>query len=177
MIVEHAFITTLEPEQAMALASEYLTARGFVAPMQDSFPVGQEQWTAVELTRGKKNPARARSILELPQTVRLEWDRGRVTVALSITGSAQWGGRGIGGTERPKKMKLHERLLNAIAASLENLLAHDGRGAGDYAEWDAVENEARALARKRKIRQIILVSIIFGMLLLGIILIVVVGSR
>src|SRR3712207_6576985 len=82
MVVEHVFVTTLEAPDALTRASEFLAAGGFVVQEQKAFPLGG--WNAVEVTRGKSNAARAKSVEELPQRVRVEWDRGRVTVAAYI---------------------------------------------------------------------------------------------
>jgi hypothetical protein len=174
MVIEHVFITTDDSTNALAKAAAYLTERGFTAERQDSFSMEQEGWTALEMRRGKKNPARARSIHDLPQVVRVEWHRGRVTVALSISANAVWGGGGFGGAgERPKKMEMHRRLLMAIAQGLEQLLGHDHDGRADYMEWNAVETETRRLARRRAITMWtvlgILLLIVVGLIVIGIV--------
>src|SRR6266550_777518 len=83
MLVEHAFITTLEASDALQLASRFLNARGFEAVAQNAFALGPGGWNVLEMTRGKRKAQRAKSVVDLPQQVRLEWDRGRVTVAAS----------------------------------------------------------------------------------------------
>jgi hypothetical protein len=170
MVVEHVFVSALPPAEVMSRASAFLAARGFEHVRETSFPVGQDGWTALQMRRGRKNPARAKTVAELPQTVRVEYDRGRVAVAISITASAAWGASGgfaISSaitSERPKRMKLHAALLHAIARGLEILLAHDQSGQADYAAWDASETDIRAAARRRRIRSVIVLIILLGFL-------------
>src|SRR3954452_20642571 len=83
MVIEHQFVTTMEGSDAMRAASEFLTARGFAVKGQNDFAVGGG-WTTLEVIRGKSNAARAKSIAELPQRLRLDYDRGRVTVAATL---------------------------------------------------------------------------------------------
>jgi hypothetical protein len=172
MVVEHVFVTTLDAPVALHLCTDYLQQRGFAAREQQTFPVGGE-WTATELTRGKKNAARAKNVRDVPQTVRIEFDRGRVTVALAIGFNAAWGGGGFGTvTEQPAKMALHARLLHVIAVGLERLLAHNGTGRPDYADWDATEAEILRAARKRRNRGLILLFAIVFVIVLIIVAIV-----
>lgn len=172
MVVEHVFVTVLESADALKRASDYLSARGFaVAPdSAGGFTVGGENpaWTTLEMQRGKTSSGRAKNIAQLPQKIRIEWDRGRMTVALSIAASAAWGGSSFMLTNQTpgnlKKMQLHIRLLNAIAIGLEHLLAYNGTGQPEYADWDATEKEILAVARRRKIRTIIILLLVFLML-------------
>ncbi|QOV88084.1 hypothetical protein [Humisphaera borealis] len=83
MVIEHTFVTTMPVGQALTTAGEFLSARGFQAQAETAFTMGGA-WQAIELLRGKAGAGSAKSLSELPQRVRLEWDRGRVVVAASI---------------------------------------------------------------------------------------------
>jgi hypothetical protein len=108
-----------------------LSRHGFAAVVEAAFQIDGE-WKALEMRRGKADPAKARSYQELPQQVRLEWDRGRVDVAalvqqrpkrrsrsFSLTG-LWWGGWAGGAVE---KNPVYEEMLLCISQSLELLLA------------------------------------------------------
>jgi hypothetical protein len=178
MVIEHVFVSTLPATDVLAGATAYLAARGFQARRESDFQIGLQEWTAMEMQRGKTNANRARSIAQLPQAVRVEYDRGRVTVALSIAVNSTWGGNSTftfsgGLVENRKKMRLHTELLLAIAKGLEQLLGHDQHGQPDYKDWDRVEGEVAIAARRKKRRQIILVAVIFAILIGTITLIVI----
>ena len=108
MVVEHTFITTIEGHDALRMAWELLVSRGF-APLP---PLEAAQLphspNAVELRRGRENPDRAKSVVELPQFVRVEWDRGRVTVAAAITPRTAWGRQYAPGSIVSKSMSARE---------------------------------------------------------------------
>jgi hypothetical protein len=169
VVVEHTFVTTMEAPQAMAAASEFLARRGFEAP-RTAFSMNQ-QWDTLEVRRGRAKARSARSVAQLPQVVNLSWDRGRVTVALSIEASNVWGGGSfvLGTTvEKPKRMRLHQSLLGAIAIGLEMLLAQQVPPEMAMAQWDRVEEEIAKAARRRRIRIAIVIGIVilfFGALI------------
>lgn len=146
MVIELSFISTLPPEEVMQQAKVYLAARGF-----GRLPSGGRS-DVLEMERGVHRAAKAASIVDLPQRVRIDYDRGRVSVAASIEANAVWGGGGSFGmvSERPKKMVVHARMLRAILLGLEMLLAHDATGQHDYADWDLAEATASDLAYRRK---------------------------
>src|SRR6188474_2921057 len=98
MIVEHVFITTMEAPDALRLASQFLSSRGFEAVHQEAFQLGApDTWNVLEMRRGKKTPAKAKSHLELPQQVRLEYDRGRIALAASAQSLQEARGRKLKG--------------------------------------------------------------------------------
>ncbi len=173
MVVEHVFVTTLEAPDALRRASEFLTGGGFAVQGQNAFQLGG--WNTLELTRGKVNAARAKSIQDLPQRVRIEWDRGRVTVAAYI----QAYGRGtfnIGsGVELPAqspKVRLHAQLLTAIAHGLELLLAYGRPPQEAYVAWQQVaaliDEDARRRRRNGWIVAAVLVLLFAGLIGLAI---------
>ena len=152
MVIEHVFITTKDAPEALRLASEFLTAQGFAVQGQDGFQLGG--WTALEVTRGKANAGRAKSVEELPQRVKVEWDRGRVTVAAYIQAFAGRQSFSIGsGTELPPnspKVRLHAQLMGAIAQGLELLLAYHRPPEEARGPWAAVSAAIAADARRRR---------------------------
>jgi hypothetical protein len=158
MVIEHSFVTTLAPSDAMQKAHGYLAGRGFFRTDRIfGPPIGEV--TALEMRRGKTGAARAKDITDLPQLVRLEWDRGQVSVALSINA--------ISGlqTGEPKmsKMQVHQNMLEAIAAGLEELLAYDRGGTTDYTVWDGVEQSIKAAARRRSTKLLIVLGVIIAL--------------
>jgi hypothetical protein len=168
MVVEHSFVTTLDAPQALQAASAFLAQRGFVSANTSAFPMTDPTWTSLKMTRGKTT-RRARSISELPQSLRLDFDRGRVTLALSITPSAAWGAGSFYSEPKPtsKRLRLHRELLAAIATALESLLAHRAPAPQAAAPWDTVEAEVARVARRRKVRNgVVLASIVLLVLLL-----------
>jgi hypothetical protein len=153
MVIEHVFVTTLEAAEALRLASEFLTARGFAVQGQNAFQMGG--WTTLEVARGKQNATRAKSIEELPQRIKVEWDRGRVTVAAYIQAYAR-ATFGVGsGLELPAnspKVRLHAQLMTAIVQGLELLLAHRRPAGEAYVQWDGVGAFVAEDARRRRRR-------------------------
>jgi hypothetical protein len=164
VVVEHTFVTLMEAPQTMQSAMQFLSAGGFARNDRPAFAV-DPSWVALEMRRGKKKAARAKDISQLPQIAHVHWDRGRVTVALSIEPSSAWGGRGggfqIGGSteDNPKKMKLHTEMLFAIANGLEQVLTRNVAPEQAMGPWGAVEQEVRRVARKRRVKNAIIVGI------------------
>lgn len=167
MVVEHEFVTTLDAPAALSAAARFLAQGGF-ASQDQAFTVGQPQWTTLEMKRGKKSPARAKTIAQLPQRIIVNYDRGRITVAASITASHAWGGSanfnigfGIDACgESPKKMILHQQLLIAIANGLDQVVAKGQPHEIAQADWLRTEQLIQEAAKKRTRRQLITAGII-----------------
>src|SRR5689334_21573109 len=126
MVVEHTFITTLSAPDALRLASQFLSQRGFVATAQEAFAIGAgDAWNVLEMTRGQKKARRAKSIVVYPQTLRLEWDRGRVSVAASAI-SYQESRSDYFGSGRPKgkAAQYQQPMLMDLVSRLQQLLEH-----------------------------------------------------
>jgi hypothetical protein len=179
VVIEHTFVTTWEARQAMQAAMQFLASRGFQRAEQSAFPMNPE-WNTLEMRRGRKRAAHAKNIAELPQTAHVQWDRGRVTVALSIEPSHAWGGSQVSfglnvgsASGKPKQMVLHAQMLSAIATGLEQLLAYGASPELAAEPWSAADEEARRLGKRRKRRHIIVLVVVFGLLALLIGLIVV----
>src|SRR4051812_16458257 len=77
VVVEHTFVTVLEPEQAMQTASAYLNQRGFVTTDPGGFRMPGDRWTSIKMRRGGFKAGPKTALLDLPQTLHMEWDRGR----------------------------------------------------------------------------------------------------
>ena len=177
MVVEHTFVTTREAADTMQAALQFLAQRGFEQSGPAAFPVGGE-WKDLELRRGRKNAARAKNVVELPQVARVHFDRGRVTVLLTIEASHAWGGSGGGFTlthgsvqGNPKKMQLHTRMLTAIATGLEQVITRGGDPAVAGQAWFAVESDAYEAGRRRAWRNAIIAGVVIAIfaLLIGLV--------
>lgn len=170
MVVEHSFVTTLEGPEALRAASAFLGGRGFVSAGTGAFPMTDPAWTSLKMTRGRTT-RRARSVAELPQSLRLDFDRGRVTVALSITPSAAWGAGSFYSEPKPghRRLRLHRELLTAVASSLESLLARGEPEVQAGVAWDAVEAEIGRVARRRKVRNGVILGAIVLLVLVAIV--------
>jgi hypothetical protein len=161
VVIEHVFVTTLEAPDALRLASEFLTAGGFLVQQQPGFQLGG--WTTLEVARGRSNAARAKSIDDLPQRVRVEWDRGRVTVAAYIQAFGR-GSFSVGsGVELPAhspKVRLHAQLMTAIAHGLELLLAYQRPFPEAQQAWASVAVLVREDARRRRRNSVITITVL-----------------
>jgi hypothetical protein len=167
MVVEHTFVTTLEAAPTMQAAMQFLAGRGFERADSAAFSMSK-QWDTLEMRRGKRKAGKARNIAELPLTAHVQWDRGRVTTALSIEPSHAWGGSqysfapSFGSTQgNPKKMKVHAELLMAIAAALEGVLVRGDLPDAAGQAITAIEEKARHLARRRMRRNLIIIALVF----------------
>ena len=184
MVIEHIFITTMESPEALTAASNLLREGGFAVLNNGAFQMGG--WTDLEVNRGKKNVARAKDVTECPQQVRLEWDRGRVTVAASITTRPRhtkafaWS-RKIGGvafppSKVPKKERAYADLLTVITRSVELLLAQRRSQEEARREWAAVETQMKADSRRTRRRNAILGFSILG-IFIGLLILIAVKSN
>lgn len=77
MIVEHTFVTTYEWPDVSTLALSFLGLAGFTVQAASE--------GLIEARRGRTEPRGGR-VSTLPQTFRLEFDRGRVAIAAGIRG-------------------------------------------------------------------------------------------
>jgi hypothetical protein len=170
VVIEHTFVTTMDSPQAIRAAMSFLGERGFTSAQNPAFPVAPtpSQMDTLHMRRGRANPNRAKSVAELPQTLRLDFDRGRVTVAASITPSHAWGGSrwtsvGAAG-ERADRMVMHQKLLTSIVIGLELLLAQREHPVTASREWQLAEahivDEARRRRRRNAITLIVFVAVV-----------------
>jgi hypothetical protein len=151
MVIEHSFVTTLEGPEVLQAAAAFLQDRGFLSAKASAAPAS----TSLQMRRGQTNPARARTVADLPQFIRLDFDRGRVALAASITPSAVWGGRSLTNTElqdtsQSKRMILHTDLLMAILSGLERLLVQRTPSEVAAQDWLKAEERIASAARRHK---------------------------
>jgi hypothetical protein len=186
LVIEHTFVTTLEASQALAAASDFLARGGFQAEAEHAFQVGAEGWTTLEMKRGRRSAARAKDPTQCPQQVRLEWDRGRVTVGASIEAAANrnraflYGGVvGLAitaGRKSSKQAKDYTDLMIVIARGLDNLLARQMPGEQAGQEWFALEASLKERARRQRIRSWIYLGIFLALIIGCIVLIAVTAT-
>jgi hypothetical protein len=177
MVVEHAFITTLEAPDALRAASQFLAARGFEAANQGAFALGPDGWNSLEMTRGKKSANRAKSVVELPQRIRVEWDRGRVSVAASATSLEESRMTALSKKVKGRPAKMMESMLVQMVTQLQHLLetrsdpAELGRSWAEFEQ--GLHHEDRTRRRKRIIWAVVIVSLAVG----GLITVIVIAAN
>jgi len=162
MVIEHIFITTLEAPEALQRAAQFLNSRGFQATPQAAFAMGGQAWSVLEMTRGKKNPSRAKSVVELPQQIRMEWDRGRVTVAASSTSLQESRSTTIGKKSGARMARNQQTVLTGLVMSLQELLEAQREFDTVAATNAALEGQLHAADRSRRRRNMIILLTIFG---------------
>ncbi|MHC4983493.1 MAG: hypothetical protein ACYTF6_10075 [Planctomycetota bacterium] len=135
-------------------------AGGFL--MQLGFRLGPGSPSSLEAARGKKNP-NTRKVNRLPQAVKLQYDRGRVTIAASIM------------PYRNKDMPVYADLMTALARGLEQLLANGVPPAQAAAEWTRVESAAGTVWTKTEKVVLTVCFVIIGLGILAIIIAGIVG--
>jgi hypothetical protein len=178
VVIEHTFITTMPPEQAMSAASQLLASRGFINAAEVAFRMDGE-WTCLEMRRGETSPRKAKSIPELPLSVRMDYDRGRINLALSMPAYRRsfWTGGGEHAPERPQA-RPHVQLLLHIANALEALLAPGPQRPTVGAEWAALEShliqEGRARARRRQV--VLYLALMFAVAMIVLLIVAVASS-
>ncbi len=186
MVIEHSFVTTLPSQTALGAASELLAKAGFVAEAQEGFRVGETAWTSLQMKRGTKNSTRAKDPTECPQRIRLDWDRGRITLAASIEPKPARRGYYYGGVvgyaiaasnnRKGKNTKDYSDLMILIANSLEELLARQSPPEVAEQPWFAFQDQLRAKAQKARRRSYILLGILFA-IIIGMIVFAVIASQ
>ncbi len=108
MVVEDYFVTTLPAGEALSVTQAILSADGF----RDIVGAAQNPNAGASLLymkRGKPMLQRKASVRDLPQEIRLEYDRGRVNIAASIH-------------RRGKERYAHAELLIALLTTIRLLL-------------------------------------------------------
>ena len=84
MHVEHSFITTLAYDDYVNGTRATLRSLGFILEMTSD--------AGIKAVRGAKKAAKAKSVDALPQTVKCNFDRGRVEVAVGVDRRGSYGG-------------------------------------------------------------------------------------
>ena len=134
MLAEHIFITTLPDAEALDRAQRFLQALDFEVESRQA-----QQLTA---RRGRARPHRG-PIDRLPQRVKMDLDRGRVVVAVSMEP-----------TGRPTE--LHEDLLLAIARAIEANINAGASVSEAFVKLSDVQRRITADSRRRRDGKLIL---------------------
>jgi hypothetical protein len=171
VVVEHVFVSVLPVEEVLLRADEMLSSLGFIGPLDPAHfdatqPAAQRPastTTVRDWKRGCDKLKKAKSISDLPQRARLEFDRGRVALALSVE-------------TPPRSDKLHAEMLLSIARSLELRLSKDASVTDSLAPADAVQAEIDRKTRRARIARIIVLSILV-LFILGVVALVIVATR
>jgi hypothetical protein len=150
MVIEHIFITTLERDDALVLADVFFTDLGLTR----SSVRNANEWSA-----GRDRP---RKLTEFKHTVRIDFDRGRITLgasapAIQATSSVE---------------KLYAPYMLALASCLEAHISH----AQPVDEAAAPVRAALEALRKRERRSSITALIVVGafvLLIAGIVIAIV----
>lgn len=150
-MLEHTFITTADAAVALSGARKLLSELGF-----KERPCSGD---AVEFYRGKASSRRAARADELPQNIRLEYDRGRISFAASIQCHR-------------KPQPLHRSMLLSLAETAEAHLSKNRPMSEARAPWDAVAREIEANVARRRRFQLICVAVVLIALGVGVLAII-----
>jgi hypothetical protein len=159
MIVEHVFVTTLEPTDAFHQAASLLAPRGFYYAPEAALQPGS---ATIEFHR----PARTtvtHAALKHPQSIRLEYDRGRITLAAAATLPEASPYASFATSKKLSASQIAQvaDLLTEIARSLETLLVHPTDPAQAAAGWDRLEAqyETDATATRRRSHRTVVIAL------------------
>ena len=144
MIAEHEFVTTFEQEEALAAASHILSRMGFFVRTYEARLVAK---------RGEDKPAKAKRERELPQRVEMTFDRGRCTLAASITLAA-------------KAKPVHRDMVKTALNTLERVLVHGQTDDEAIEDWRLVDRKASAKTAPQRVLLWVLLGFL-GLLLIG----------
>lgn len=163
MIVEHTFVTTLDHDDAFACADQFLVPLGFQRFMEETDAAAQAR-AFREWKRGKENPAKAKVPTELPQRMRMDFDRGRVTLAYAVTF-----------THPAKAAKQLKASSLALCAGVDHLLTGDRSCDELIAEVRGFEENLDRRARKSKTIVAVLLGV-FVAIIVGVVIIAVLST-
>jgi hypothetical protein len=174
MVVEHTFVTTLEAPEAMRAVGTMLAELGFVAEVQNAFAI-EPAWNSIDMRRGKAKTRRG-GMLKWPQQVRVEWDRGRVDVAVAVYPPAR-GRLDTNASKLGKKQKAAvEQWLVTLAQSIEFLLGHKLPQPEAQAGLVRLEQELAEKDRKAR-RRVFIGAITFCVVAVAILVVGILASR
>jgi hypothetical protein len=172
VVIEHTFITTLEPKKVFEQVHSLLHSAGFlIGPGSlDQRDTGK---ACMEMTRGHGRNADPRRCY---QSVHVEFDRGRVTVAASIR-PAQRGSFAISASSNgvePKPTsawgKPYADLMITLARTLEAVLVKSQLPAEATQPWFQLEDQIVGRAQTLRRKRWLVVAFIVGLLLFLIVL-------
>jgi len=151
MIIEHTFVTTFEGDAALDVAARLLASFYFEITARDE--------SILQARRGASNAGRAKNACELPQRVRIEFDRGRITLAASIEPG-----------RKPKPE--HAALMKLLATTMEAYLCRPAEQDAARAAWWQLEQKIVSDARRRRL----ILKIVLALLLLATFVFIVVAA-
>ena len=135
MLVEHSFVTTLEAVDALSRIQQLVEGLGFTVEECDEHQLSAR--------RGERTAARAKSLEELPQHLKIGFDRGRIDLAISLE-------------VRRRALDLHRDLLLGIARALESSVVSGLKTEQAVELLVELQRELGHQATRRKIRSWIL---------------------
>jgi len=156
MVVEDTFVTTLESEEALCRAHTLLSSIGFTTPPQRGIPMAGTAWTTLEMKRGRKQARNHYCAADCPQRLRVEWDRGRITLANSM--------------ETIRKPKApHKEIALGVARGVEDLLCRQTPIEDCHRTLAEMEGRIRK-AHRRKAALVWIILLIFIAACVGLII-------
>ncbi len=125
MVIEHTFVTTYAAADAMGAATAFLSGLGFEHSAPVAFEVGRPEWNCAEMRRDPNRSVGKLAAIDVPQTIRIEFDRGRVVVAASVESTRRsfWTGTPREMPAASPKLRPRVELLMTLLVALERILA------------------------------------------------------
>lgn len=163
LVVEHSFVTTLEFAQVYEMISSLMRRMGFAmttecthcgydlrgtisnegarcpecGSSQAMHTRSETMASVIVATRGKEKAGTARKTEDLPQRVRVEFDRGRVNIAASLTPKA-------------KVLPHHRTMMLAIVNAIEAVVGRNEDAKPYVEDWSNLRSEGDAYDRKQR---------------------------
>jgi hypothetical protein len=139
VLVEHEFITALEPSEVLDAVEDLAGRLGFTV----------EQRTEEKLAarRGKLRAARAKTIRDLPQRLQVQYERGRVTLAVALEPHGRPG-------------DIHRDMLLTISNVFESKLARGVAADDALSQMRGVNDRIDRDARYRRIGMAIILTVL-----------------
>jgi hypothetical protein len=167
LVIEHIFVTTCTPHDIVGRVGNLMNAHGFAAAPQVAFSVDPNQPMQLEYRKkGGRRSFRLRqpSLSECEQTVRLDFDRGRVTLAAALTHHASANVTiGTPGKRAKKILTFQENILFGLAHGVEGVLSQPP-APDAAARWDAAIAAADTHARRASNRTLLIFLIVVALL-------------
>jgi hypothetical protein len=142
LFAKRTFTTKLEPVDAFGLANELLRPRGFT--LGNGNPPRNQSWR-----RGDDSGKKSRSIFKAPQTIEVEFDRGRV----NVTATANVSG---------KKSTKAQGMMAGYAEALERLMSLGEKPAVAGRAAKRAEAAIKKAAMRRSLSVCIILLGVFG---------------
>lgn len=141
MIVEHEVVTTLPATEAMERVRHAARAMGFT--------VEEASETRLRARRGEQRAVRARSARELPQALRVDFDRGRLSLAI------------VAHERRRKPERLEREMLLEIARVIERGVTEGTADPPLLDAWAPLDADLARIARfSRRSRRALLWTLV-----------------